>query len=539
MEAMYLRHREGAPVGPITRVALELLFDARLVDGLTPVSLDGTAFRPLSEHVGLLEQLEAAKARASAGDDPWPEAVAVRPDPGPGAPRGAAQWVLAIGSGRETGVLSTPEGAMVFRSGRLVEVRSDSERLLRWMVDRQRIPATFLSAARDGEGVDLGEALVGGGAIGPDDYVGALGAWALERLAEVFLDADPGKLSFETREVDPPPLSLRLGRLSLVAEAVRTLAAERLEAHLRPSWGCPVIPSQVDGVEVEALELRPKELRAMRLMNGARTVGEVVEACGGSEDALRAVFVGVATGLRVLGEDPEASRRAAREREDALRLEEAEAFLRSLEAKRLHEVLGVDEGVGEDEVRARYAEMARIHHPDTLGADASAELKAVKAAITQRLNEAFETLTEPVPEKSPEERAEEAETALKKAEILFRMKKYPEALEEIARALERVPDSAAALAFRAWTKYQAACRSQDPASAAPEAIDEIKAALKRDAELVQAHIWLGHLYKTTGDERRSLNRFKRALSIDESNAEASREVRLANARAEKAKKKLW
>lgn len=539
VESVFLRQHDGAPVGPVTATALELLFDARIVDPSTPVSEDGSHFSPLGEHPALLARLETAKARASSGDDPWPEVVLVQPE----APvdleahRSAARWVIDVALARLTGVLRTPELAFGFRDGKLVEAVAEDERFLDWLAESGRVAPAMLAAASENPGGDLAAALVGSGAIAPDAYMEAMGAWALEGLGSAFLLEDPSEVSFDEGPVEPPALPLGFSPLPVVGDALRALPSAQLDAFFDGRDGCPVIPSQVQGLDMDALKLRPRELRAMRQINGARTVGEILAE--GGEDGQRALALGVLTGLLVLGEDPQAARARQQAAEDARRLAEAEAVLAELEAKPLHEVLGVSERASEADVRARYAELARKHHPDKLGAGASKALQSVAAAITSRLNEAFEAHSEPEVELSPEQRSAESQTCAKKAEVLLRMRKYEAALELVERANELTPGQPPLLVQLAWVRFQLAHRGEQSEAAARSARDVIKKALGQDPSLVEGHLRYGQVSKALGDEESALKAFRRVLSLDRKHPEAIREVRLANLRAEKAKKRRW
>ena len=132
---IFLKSREGEALGPLPLRALEVLFNARVVDERTPVSTDGRAFHPLGEVGDLAAAVRKSKEILVNGGDPWPDfggaqSQAPIPDyaslppipPGPAAPKAPPSLPPGAPSGPIRGMF---ECAVEKRTGSLHVVLSE------------------------------------------------------------------------------------------------------------------------------------------------------------------------------------------------------------------------------------------------------------------------------------------------------------------------------------------------------------------------------------------------------------------------------
>jgi tetratricopeptide (TPR) repeat protein len=566
VEAVFLRDREGQPVGPITPTALEVLWDARVVDRGTPVSFDGVAFGPVGDHAELLEHLEAVKRKLDEGEDPWPERVRVHAPSAPPETPGEAETTTALllrhARLRSRGVLELPTDAgtvtLTFRDGKIVAVHADDPRfaLDSWLIEAGLASTSQLDEARQrapAMGGDLGGALVAGGALAPDVYFENLKTWARSTVGRCLLRRFDAP-RFTPEDVPPPPVPLGFDRYGLLLEALREVTdRSELERRLLDRREAPLIPSQVEGASFEDMKPRPRELRVVNAINGAVTLGNLLDELGGSDDrsrdVLRAVLFATEAGFVVFGVDP----RLEKDEQEARRLER---LFEEMQAKNFFELFEVSEKSSDEEVRQRYADFAKLYHPDRLRQNAAPALRDITERIFAYINEVFSELETSdqryqyaldldagrvggAADRQKVEAALEAETAFKKAEILLRMKKYDEAIEQIDAALALTPGETEFQILRTYCVYLEAARKGDGEAAAATAIKTILNLMKTDANIARGYLYLGYLNKAVNKPEVATRYFKKVLEYDEAHPEATREVRLANARKERTKKRRW
>lgn len=560
---VFLRQRDGTALGPLTKNAVEVLWDAHVIDENTPVSEDGETFLPVEAHEALHAHLQTVKSELDHGRDPWPEQVEVRAPRAPEAVEAKSMTALLLlhAQKRAHGVLRC-RGAhgsihLHLRDGKVVTVDGTGQHTLdHWLLSEALVTPPQLEAARTQAptmGGDLGAALVAGGALAPDLYFEKLVGWATALVSQtLFWPMD--QVSFEPCEVPPPNVPLGLDRFALPFIALREgVSRSTLEEKLLPQRTCPLIPSQLDGLTIEETKPKPRELRALNAINGAKTLGDLLDELGGSDersrDVLRAVLFATEAGFVVMGADP----LLEKERGTAAKLrQELEAYRK----KSFFERLTVTEKTSDEDVRQRYADLVKIHHPDTLRPGVAEALRTVREEFFQAVTEAFEALETSdqrynyaldldagrVGQGDEQERVRallEAETSFKKAEILLRMKKYDEALEMVGAAIELVPDEHEFKIFEAYANYLNETRRGENSGDATKAIKAILGVLKIDANIARGYLYLGYLHKSVSKNELAVKYFKKVLEYDEAHPEAVREVRLANARKEKEKKRRW
>ena len=561
---LYLLHVRGTPLGPLPRKTIEVLYDSRVVDEGTPVSKDGTDFRPLGDFEHLMSHLEEIKERLGRGEDPWTGDLdsTSRPDAPADAPllRVLLDTAVQRASGR---MLLTGEDGQVLitlKDGKVVALQVTIEELSleRYLEDRSVCDAGALEAAKANApnvGGDLGAALIAAGAVQPHEWFDHLVAWAKDALGGALMRTFAAR-EFQPGEVPAPAVPLGFDRLGLPFEIVRQLDLDILTARLERERNSPVIPSQVEGIALEDTKPRPRELRVLNAVDGVQTVSELVSSFGGTQDQNRAVwhtlFFAAEVGFIVLAEDP----LLKKEREEAVVLEERYEKMRE---SHYFEILDVNERNSDEEVRTRYTDLAKEYHPDTLRQDAAPELLAARRKLFALIGEAFEGLeTEDqryayahdldqgrVGGTNDLQKVQDvlhSETLFKKAEILVRVKKYDEALAHLEEAIRLNEADAEFRTFKSYVEYLVAAKEGERIVPAEKAIKEIQAALREQENIASAYLALGHLYRAVEKHQLSLRNFEKVLEYDEHHPEATRHIRMARSRQaqeQKKKKKRW
>jgi tetratricopeptide (TPR) repeat protein len=580
-QALYLRHTSGAPIGPLEPRAVEALFDGQLIDGNTPISTDGISFLALSALAGAGDHLRVLLERLGRGEDAWtPSAGAASQRPEREVPRPPEVTPRSIRREAPAGlkgarILSTlleraaqkanghvrvasPQGdtSLTFRDGKIVAVSSADPALTLSTHLRGRgiVTESALAAAQaqaPSFGGDLGAALVAGGFIPAPVYFEQLLAWATFVVAAVSA-REEAPLQFEPAEVPPPAVPLGFDHYGVLIEAVRQgFSRTRLQDLLDPKRLCPLIVSSVDGVRVEDCKLQPRELRALNAIDGIKSLKDLLVAVGSSEDAqlavLRAIYFAERAGFVVFGEDPTAKL-------DAAETAELTRFLEQLRAKSPFDLFSVTEKSSDEEVRARYTDLAKKYHPDKARQGSGTALLELRRQVFALVNQAFDQVEtedkryrlrlERDAGASPDDaqkvqEALAAETLFKKAEIFLKVRKFDEAFEHLEEAIRLKPKDTEFKISRAYAAYLRAARNSPSEAAAQAAIKEILGLMKNDANIASGYLYLGHLHKAVNKPELSLKYFEKLLEYDENHVEALREVRIANLRKDKKTKKKW
>lgn len=576
--ALYLRHTNGDPIGPLSLTAVEVLFDNRVVDAKTPISFDGDRFAAIEEWPEVMRRLEKIKQRLNEGEAVWgkedakasPRAAPAQPPPPSETAQASIERasestvvgrMLRLAVRKQTGRLrfSGKAGRLTFayKDGKITAVETDVPDLaVADYLERKKVvdPAALEEAAQvaPNMGGDIGGALIALQKVEPHVYFEHYLAWAKQVLGAA-VAREFGEVAFEEGEVPNPPFPLGFDRLGVPVEAVRAglrwgVASERL----LPKRPCPLIISQVEGVTLDEVKLKPKELRALKRVDGVRTLGDLIDELGGSEDKslpiLQAIFFAEQAGFVAFGEDPLT-------RKEVAEAQEVRALLKRLEEKNYFEVLEVSEASSDDEVRARYADYAKKYHPDKIRKEAAPELLEARQKLFALVSEAATALeTEDQRYKYAHDLEQgnvggtadlekvqaslQAETLFKKAEILLKVRKYDEAIEQIDEAITLAPDDTEFKILRVYLGHlRAAKGAEDPKPTAEKATKKILGLMKNDANIASGYLYLGHLQKALEKDDLALKYYEKVLEYDEHHPEATSQVRVLRMRKDKRKKK--
>lgn len=559
--SLFLRGREGEAIGPLSPLAVEVLFATRVIEETTPVSTDGVSFTRFAD-IPLFGRAQTARATLLEGGDPWPRrspsaiSSAAGPAAGPAEVRLDETSPLALlfrhaaKKARGRLVISSDEGQVLLDllDGKVVAVDTTAERLGlgSYLIETGAVPMEALdeavTAAVGRFGGDVGGALIGLGKIAPHVYVETYAKWAKVVLADVVAWGS-GTATFTPKEVKAPPMPLGLDRAASLVEAARTgLDKSALEIRLSDRRGRPLIPSSVEGLTLEDLRLPPKELRIIKGIDGTKTLDETL-ALPNADAALAALYAAIEGGFVVSGEDQEAPKELA-----AARALETE--LRTLSKKSPLEIMGVKASASDEEVHARYMTLAKLHHPDRLRQGASRALvdarkqmfavvqAAYEATQTAEKRQAIEQLNAFGVANAADEQAVvkailESETLFKKAEIMARMRKYPEALDLLDQALARKPGDPEFRLHRSFYRFMA--KQIEPELA----LQEISTELKKQPTIAAGFLFVARINKSLDKMEAAIKAFKKVLDLDPRNHEAESELRLASMRKDKQQKKKW
>ncbi|MEL7370464.1 MAG: J domain-containing protein [Myxococcota bacterium] len=550
--------------------ALEVLFDARIVDENTPISTDGQGFRALGQWAGLMEHLIEVKDALGRGEDPWPEslppAARIPMETADVMPENLIGNLIAHAGAMATGIMliDVPDGdvRIDLKDGKVVSVSTSAPELVlsEYLIEAGLIDEAALAKAElqaPSVGGDLGAALVASGQLQPHVYFDALIGWAKVVLSRAALEATD-RPSFETCDIPAPSVPLGFERFRLPVDIVRDgFDIDKIRDALLPKKRCPVVISQVDGVSIDDCKLQPKELRVLNRVNGVRTLQDLIDELGGSDSkeqaVLRAVFFAEQAGFIVFAED-------AATRKEQAEAANLELLFQKMSQQNDFEILDIDEKSSNADVRDRYTNLAMLYHPDKISSDADASLLDVRRRLFALVSGAYKR------QESEDSRyryahdleqgasggtgdpqqvkdALQAETAFKKAEILVRVRKYEEALEQIDEAI-RLNDADVEFKIqREYIFFLNAARTGDVNETAKAAIRNVTDMMKNNETIASGYLVLGHLNKAINKLTSATRNFEKVLEYDPDHPVANQEVRLANARRErgnpKKKKKGW
>jgi serine/threonine protein kinase/tetratricopeptide (TPR) repeat protein len=545
---VYLRARGGGAIGPFAREELDLLYCARVVDDDTPVSVDGASFGPIADEAALRTRVAAFRDAVTAGQRPW-ERAEVEPL------RSPLDALARCAAGKATGVLVAErvegELRLHYVDGKIIEVASTAPALglASFLVDKGVVARAELDdrlpvpPARSG---DLGDALIAHGLLAPHVLMERMVEWARHVVGRVFA-CDVAELRFEPGVPPQAQIPLALDRWAVLTEVVRGhVDRDVVERAMRAVESRTVMPGQVEGLGVDVLKLQPKELRIVRGIDGTKTLIELVGAQATTKEQrealLRLLYLMLGLGLLTLGEDAMASK----DRAEAQRILDV---LDKLRGKTPFEVLNAKESASDEDLRARFMDLAKQYHTDAARPGAAPELLDAMRAIFAFVQETYATIesnekrekyrqiralgyTGREPEEEVVRRVLEAEIGFKKAKTLVRLNKFDEALGEMRDAVAKKPKDVELRIHLRYYEFLATALNR--AAEAERCLAEVVAMMKGDnAELISGLLIQAKLLKVLHREDAAIKVFRRVLKQDPKNHEAESEVRLLTMREER------
>lgn len=211
-------------------------------------------------------------------------------------------------------------------------------------------------------------------------------------------------------------------------------------------------------------------------------------------------------------------------------------------------LLGVPLGASIDDVRTAYLELVRYLRPERLiqlgitGDSLDAQRLFAQAAI------AFTALTDPprraeyvaklqggVPivaqgTQPPPDRKALAAEHFERGQQALRTEQLPEAVTELARAVELAPYEVDYGALLGWARF---CVSSDKPGAAADTRRALERAIHRSQHPEVARLYLGRVERLLGRDQLALHHFREVLHLVPNHVEATSEIRVLEQRAAK------
>ncbi|HEY7723920.1 MAG TPA: DnaJ domain-containing protein [Anaeromyxobacteraceae bacterium] len=198
------------------------------------------------------------------------------------------------------------------------------------------------------------------------------------------------------------------------------------------------------------------------------------------------------------------------------------------------QVLGVKREAPLAQVKAAYFALARAWHPDASAPDDPPEARKVRADLFARIGEAWGVLSDEARRRQYLDELAggaadldvaailEAENVFQRATVLVKGRQYPQALEEIEKAIKMNADEPEFFVWRAWVRF---LLSQDRRQQLAESSQEIETALKRVPRCMAGWLFLGQMAKIAGDIPLAERHLRRGLAVDPENADLVREMK--------------
>ncbi len=415
----------------------------------------------------------------------------------------------------------------------------------------------------------------------------------LEKVYEVFSWRVGTYGFFDGEEYKGSLLPLNLNPWEIIAEGVRLgYDLAELKALLEPLRNYILLPRSNDHVHVSKLDLHPRELKVFKTVSAGRTLGGLLDRLGGTDAQDKQILAMIYMGIEVeligigdeiavdpmVGEDyggasdewdsmledafdpatvadqelePEPEQAAgpfvatpAVSRQEQTLLE----TFNELKEKNFFERLGLDTTASAAQASKAFMEEAKAFHPDHVPQDASARVKELTSDIFALLNEAHQTLSNDAKRQDYAEAIEagfedgqvdvsnimESEALFQRAEILVGKSKFAEAKDVIQEAIDLNPEEGEFFIYRGYATFFAA--DEPDSMTRDRSIQDINRGLKmRDNRVAVGYLFLGRIHKALDDLDAAAKFFKKTLSLESNNLEASRELRLLNMRGKKKK----
>lgn len=219
-------------------------------------------------------------------------------------------------------------------------------------------------------------------------------------------------------------------------------------------------------------------------------------------------------------------------------------FHGQLEKRNHFQLLGVDAETPHETVKAQYLKLARTWHADAFVGIELGDRKRKLDEIFQRVNEAYEVLSD------PDQRAEYLimldrkkkglstdVSAILRAEALvddaladMRRSQFADAKTKLEEAIQLNGEDPLYRVQLAWATYGANKKS---AAAQEQAVGLLKAAVKERENIPEAYQYLGQIYFDRAEYKQAIRWWKKCLEWEPKNMDASRGLRLATTRLEK------
>jgi len=209
------------------------------------------------------------------------------------------------------------------------------------------------------------------------------------------------------------------------------------------------------------------------------------------------------------------------------------------------ELLGVTNSATSAEISTAFVRAARQFHPDRLASAGLRDLYPMAEKILARINEAAMVLGDPA------RRAEyvallsggaqaartnmptvlEAENTFLKGEVFLKKGDFAKAIECFTAAQQGNPSEPQYRAYLAWARFDDPRARKE--AVVRETLATLESVLRERPRFARGHHWVGQLWKFLNEGDKAAHAFRKAVELDGSFIEASRELRLIEMRKSK------
>ena len=363
-------------------------------------------------------------------------------------------------------------------------------------------------------GLKQGEILVEQELLTPGGLFEALRRQAT-RIANSLFEARDGL--FEFRQGERPPIgspNLRLGVAHLVCDGIRRITDRVRIRNEMPDVNNILMLSPDPRGLFHGIELREFEKRALMMVDGDRTIGEILDASGGDAESIRHALY-VLWSMGTLTEQfnlqvPELTVEEILMPVDDRRgefLARVDAVHGALGGMDEYKLLSVERTSDFEEISARYYRLSKEFHQERYP-DLDEDTRRKLADITDAIESAYSILRRRQLERTYTEGDEDLAHALMKvAEEEMKGERYREAVRFLEEAVSADPDNAAC-----WHDLSLAARRLSGSK--PRAHEAAGYALGLDPDNVDYHLSMGQLLLDMGRAPEAREVFRQAYEID-------------------------
>ncbi len=462
---------------------------------------------------------------------------------------------------RATGLLHLERGdlkkVVYIKNGYPIFVRSN---LVREFLGQRLVNDGVISADELASSLDLakdtgqkhGTALVTMGLLTPHQLNDALQQQIVDKLLDIFAWPQGDYRFVQAREFKQGVTSIVLSPANLILQGLKQHASrEQIAAILEPHMERYPQMAENPLYRFQEIQISSYDNRILEQCDGQSTLAEVLNRHQLSRkevDPLLAALL--ATGILISRPEPCLASEAEPCEEASQLRERRETFLKEytwMMQQDFFSLLGQNETANRENIRKAYYGLVKKYHPDRFfEQDLLTDLKEQVNALFQRINEAHETLIDPIrreqylselrgpkPEKTDLDVLLQAEAAFHRGMTFFRRKKFAEALAEFDQAVEHAPLEAEYLTYQAWASVKNAPNDSHRAEKAKQALLK---SVQMNPRLAVTHLYLGYLLKNEGKEKEALRRFERTIQYNPDCTDAVRELRLYKMRNKETEK---
>jgi len=376
--------------------------------------------------------------------------------------------------------------------------------------------------AMRGSGRRMGSVLVEFGHLSPRDLFEGVKYQVREIILSLFRLKD-GMYGFEEGAIPAESITLDLSMASIIYEGVRRIDDwTRIKSEMTGPEAVFIVSTDPRSL-FQAVDLRGDDKRILSLLDGERTMRQVMEESGlGSFEAMKSLYTLWSIGLITDQFDQDAVGLTLedilkpvddRREEFIARVESIHSALGSLSHRQL---LAVDEYADIENINRQYYKLAKEFHPDRYGSSLDPAVRHKAADIFDAITYAYESLKSSETSRQFTEGDEAlAAELLRSALEEIKGGNFRRAGEFLEEGVKANPDS-----HECWN-YLSLALSKQPGRF-PEAEEAMRKALKLDPDHTDYHANLGLLLLISGRTEEAMKEFERSLSLDPSNRKAQK-----------------